>query len=92
MKVLPFALARTVLPLTTALAGCAWLAAGVYTGHLQIDKAVALYGGFQGDELSRDQRNPAAQPAILDGATNGIVVRISGSGAARFYRLKVRRE
>ena len=127
MKVLPFPRARTVLPLTAALAGCAWLAAsagtvrvktdgndvgsgatwelakrsvtnavaaalpgdeiwiaaGVYRGHLQIDKAVALYGGFQGDELSRDQRNPAAQPTVLDGATNGIVVRISGSGPER---------
>ncbi len=51
-----------------------WVARGVYTGAgdnpvvLMGEKAgVALYGGFAGGEISRDQRDWTANPAIIDG-------------------------
>lgn len=57
-----------------------WLAEGIYHpappgGDQQIEFAlpagVAVYGGFMGLELSREERDPAAHPTILSGDLNG---------------------
>ncbi|MCB0607708.1 MAG: T9SS type A sorting domain-containing protein [Lewinella sp.] len=67
--------------LSTALANTAtgeiWVAGGVYKpgtdtlSRFEIGNAVAIYGGFAGTETMLDQRDPAANPTILDGDVNG---------------------
>lgn len=49
-----------------------WVAAGTYRPTSQDDgfvmaAGVSLYGGFAGTETALDQRDPAANPTILDG-------------------------
>jgi predicted outer membrane repeat protein len=52
-----------------------WVAAGMYfptmskdrTISFQINEGVALYGGFEGTEMSIDKRNPNENPTILSG-------------------------
>lgn len=55
-----------------------WVAAGSYAENIQIAKEIALYGGFKGDETSRDQRNRAVNITILNGSNSGSVVTITG--------------
>jgi parallel beta-helix repeat protein len=64
-----------------------WVAAGTYQEHIHnkvVDIAavdVALYGGFDGAETSRNQRDWNANFTILDGTNTGTVVTISdGAG------------
>lgn len=54
--------------------GEVWVAEGVYDeirdgykGALQLVEGVAIYGGFQADESSREERQPSAQPTVIDG-------------------------
>lgn len=43
-----------------------WVAAGTYTGPVEVPSGVALYGGFAGNESSRTQRDwERSQSAIL---------------------------
>lgn len=51
-----------------------WVAEGVYhpsdtdeTVSFTLTTGVALYGGFQGTEMSRSQRDPALHPTVLSG-------------------------
>jgi hypothetical protein len=44
-----------------------WVAAGAYTERVQLEVFTYLYGGFSGTETSRDQRNWAMHPTLLDG-------------------------
>lgn len=44
-----------------------WVAAGTYPEHIKINKEVALYGGFRGDEIARGQRDWSSNITILDG-------------------------
>lgn len=46
-----------------------WVKQGTYplAGTIAINKEVRVYGGFAGVETSRDQRNWAKRPTILDG-------------------------
>jgi len=48
-----------------------WVRAGVYRGTtdpvLTLRTGVAVYGGFDGTESSRDQRDWAGRPTVLDG-------------------------
>ncbi len=67
--------------LSTALAnttnGEIWVAKGIYKpgtdtlSRFEIKNSVALYGGFAGTETMAGQRDPAANPTILDGDVNG---------------------
>lgn len=60
-----------------------WVAEGIYHEHLELDRSVALYGGFQGAETSLGERDSARHRSILDGSGTGIVVTMRGGGAAR---------
>ncbi len=56
-----------------------WVAAATYrpappgdrAATFALRDAVALYGGFAGNEISRDQRDPAANPTLLSGDLAG---------------------
>ncbi len=60
-----------------------WVAAGTYrpsaqfepgnprSASFEIGNVVPIYGGFAGDENTRNARNPAANPTILSGDLNG---------------------
>lgn len=59
-----------------------WIARGTYAGHVTIKPEVALYGGFAGSEVARDERNWTNHLSILWGNTNGAVVTITNCGPA----------
>lgn len=61
--------------------GEVWVAKGVYTGTIKVPEGVALYGGFTGQETSRDARDWRANVTTLDANQGGSVVTI-GSGVA----------
>jgi len=47
-----------------------WIADGLYLpgpndGELELDGRVSIYGGFEGDETSLEDRDPEAPPAII---------------------------
>ena len=44
-----------------------WVAAGTYPAGILMKSGVALYGGFAGTETLRTERNPEANPSIIDG-------------------------
>ena len=68
--------------LQTAISACAvgdtlWIASGTYIPStldrdvsFEVD-GITLYGGFAGDEISADQRNPIENPTVLSGDING---------------------
>ena len=53
-----------------------WVARGTYshTTHFTLRFGDAIYGGFDGTETQRDQRDPAQNPTILDGLLDHRVV------------------
>lgn len=60
-----------------------WVAAGTYTGNVTLKADVALYGGFAGTEVMRDQRNWRTNRTVLDGGGSGSVVTVPpGAGAS----------
>ena len=68
------------------------MAAGTYSERISVFDGIALYGGFMGDENSKDERNYAANAAILDGGRQGVVVRfiLSDNTTARLDGFTVR--
>jgi hypothetical protein len=54
--------------------GEVWVAEGTYVENLNVSNAVALYGGFAGDEESVDDRDLDAHTTTLDGDANGSVL------------------
>ncbi|MFC1601596.1 right-handed parallel beta-helix repeat-containing protein [Candidatus Sumerlaeota bacterium] len=52
-----------------------WVAAtGVYVENVTLKNQVSLYGGFQGDETQRSDRNWTSNNTIIDGGGSGHVV------------------
>lgn len=43
-----------------------WVAAGTYPGYVTMEPTVSLYGGFQGGETSRNERDWTANTTIID--------------------------
>jgi hypothetical protein len=78
--------------LSSAVAGSEiWAAAGVYTASatsddrlatFQLQDGVALYGGFDGTESSRDDRDPITNVTILSGDIDQNDVNLDGNGIA----------
>lgn len=68
---------RTVQAAITAVAkdgGEIWVQSGFYQGTFGLGDFTYLYGGFNGTESDRAQRNWVKNPTILDGgATNSVV-------------------
>ena len=58
-----------------------WVAAGTYHGGFTIDQSIALYGGFAGGEMTREARDWAANPTILDGDSTGIVITVTATNS-----------
>ncbi|MFW5652825.1 MAG: choice-of-anchor Q domain-containing protein [Planctomycetota bacterium] len=57
-----------------------WVAEGTYrpaesggdrSNAFEVPRGVAIYGGFAGDELTRDQRDPGVNLTVLSGDLNG---------------------
>jgi hypothetical protein len=57
-----------------------WVAAGTYAERLKAKPGVALYGGFQGSETTREQRDWTQHFSVLDGSNLGIVIVLEGGG------------
>lgn len=54
-----------------------WVATGTYDGLLTVTRdGAALYGGFNGTETSRDQRDAWNNETILTSSTNGSIISI----------------
>ena len=64
-----------------AAARCAdvWVKAGVYHERIALRPYTHLYGGFDGTETDRSQRNWKVNTTVLDGQQSGSVVVASGS-------------
>jgi len=54
--------------------GEVWVAAGTYTEHVVLHRYVYLYGGFEGSETDRDERNWDVNKTIIDASGTGNVV------------------
>ncbi|MBI5580575.1 MAG: right-handed parallel beta-helix repeat-containing protein [Deltaproteobacteria bacterium] len=59
-----------------------WVKEGTYslTAELVIDKPIALYGGFAGNERSRDQRDWRNRPTLLDAPDSGRCLSLAADG------------
>lgn len=51
-----------------------WVAQGTYDENIVLKEDVSLYGGFNGSETSRDQRQYGSNITIIDGGWQGITV------------------
>lgn len=51
-----------------------WVAAGTYVENVNLHSNIGLYGGFQGTESQRQDRNPAVNFTSIDGAGQGSCV------------------
>jgi hypothetical protein len=58
----------------SSLGGEVWVKAGVYHERIALLPFAYVYGGFAGDEKSRDERDRDANEAVLDGDQGGSVV------------------
>ncbi|MCL5097490.1 MAG: right-handed parallel beta-helix repeat-containing protein, partial [Candidatus Omnitrophica bacterium] len=63
-----------------ATGGEVWVAEGTYLEHIMPPAFVYLYGGFAGNETNRTARNPAANPAVIDGSGTPQVVYYRNAG------------
>jgi hypothetical protein len=75
------------LTVTAALAAATsgkevWVAEGLYYENITLASGVALYGGFSGSELAREQRSPKVHETILDGNSSGSVVAITANATS----------
>lgn len=59
-----------------AVGGEVWVKSGTYVGKIVMQPYVELYGGFDGTETARSQRNWTTNLSILDGANTGTTVSI----------------
>ncbi len=71
-----------------------WVAAGVYTPttspvepdvSFRINREVAIYGGFNGTETARDERDPRSNVTVLSGDIENDDVNDDGNGIAESY-------
>ena len=60
--------------------GEVWAAQGTYVETIKLPAFMYLYGGFQGTETARTQRNPSEHKTIIDADESGCVVTATNSG------------
>ncbi len=53
---------------TGAEGGEIWVAKGVYSESITLKSNVRLYGGFEGDETNRSERDPLTRISCIDGS------------------------
>lgn len=56
-----------------------WVAAGEWSGQFTVADGVGFYGGFRGNEYTRDQRDPVQNVTTLKGVPGWPVVHINNS-------------
>ncbi len=56
------------------LGGEVWVAAGIYNQRITLKPYVYVYGGFDTGDQQKSDRNPTANPTILDGQHGGSTV------------------
>ncbi|GEM_PF-1728202 len=73
---------RTVQAAVDAVAGGGevWIAAGTYSGKVQLQNGVSLYGGFAGYETTREARNPSGNYSILEADSLSDTITLSVGG------------
>jgi predicted outer membrane repeat protein len=56
-----------------------WVRAGTYslTSEIVVDKAIALLGGFAGNERKKEKRDPKTQPVVLSVASIGHAISLN---------------
>ncbi|HEY3268514.1 MAG TPA: right-handed parallel beta-helix repeat-containing protein [Armatimonadota bacterium] len=59
-----------------------WAAAGTYPENITLKSGVGLYGGFVGNEQSRDPRSPRVNVSLLDGQSKGTVIIIAANATS----------
>jgi M6 family metalloprotease-like protein len=59
-----------------------WVAAGTYEERITLKSAVSVYGGFEGNETARAERDWTVHVTILDGNAVGSVVTVPSGVAA----------
>ncbi|HEY3266718.1 MAG TPA: right-handed parallel beta-helix repeat-containing protein [Armatimonadota bacterium] len=59
-----------------------WVAAGTYPENITLKSGVGLYGGFVGNEESRDPRDPSVNISLLDGQSKGTVIIIAADATS----------
>jgi parallel beta-helix repeat protein len=67
---------RAAIDSASAQGGEVWVRAGVYNERFVLPPCVYLYGGFDGGETSRSERDWTANLTILDGQQGGSVVSV----------------
>ena len=60
--------------------GEVWVAAGTYQERITLANGVFVFGGFAGTESYKSDRDPAANPSIIDGLASGSVVTAQNLG------------
>ena len=58
-----------------------WVAAATYYENVTVSRAVALYGGFSGNETQRIQRDWKANVSVLDANLTGTIIKVSAPAA-----------
>lgn len=55
-----------------------WVKQGTYMERITLKSFIHLYGGFNGTEILKEERNVPAYPTIINGSGTGTVVSITG--------------
>lgn len=67
---------QAAIAAATAKGGDVWVEAGLYSEHITLASYAYVYGGFDGTETERTQRNWHVNRTVLDGGGTGAVVSI----------------
>jgi hypothetical protein len=54
-----------------------WVSHGTYVENIILPSGISMFGGFGGAEVTREQRDPAHNPSVLDGNQAGSVITVS---------------
>jgi hypothetical protein len=72
---------QTAIDAASASGGEVWVKAGTYYERVSLKRLVYLFGGFDGTETNRSQRNWTTHRSALDGSRQGSVITAAGVGS-----------